>query len=126
VNQIDPDTAAYELAESDLVTELRGQIAEAQRSLALSRQEVEHHRQLTSRVHRSLLPSPARHPRIDVDVRCLPMDTVGADYCQVHFFDASTCYVTMCDVADKILGQTALFRYGPPKDDVILVVAEIK
>ena len=49
-------------------------------------------------VHRSLLPQPVRHHRLQVDVRYLPYDDIGGDYCQVRFVDSDTCYITMCDV----------------------------
>ncbi len=55
-------------------------------------------RQLAAKVHRSLLPSPVRHPQIDVDVRYLPIDIVSGNYCQVRFPLPTTCYITMCDV----------------------------
>jgi serine phosphatase RsbU (regulator of sigma subunit) len=41
-------------------------------------------------------------------------------------FATNALSTDLFDVADKILGQAALFRYGPPKDDVILIVAEMK
>ena len=53
---------------------------------------------LASKTHRSLLPSPIRHPRIDVDVRHSPINSLSGDYCQVRFPDPSSCYVTMCHV----------------------------
>ncbi len=54
--------------------------------------------QLASRVHRSLMPSPIRHPQIDVDISYSPLETLSGDYCQVRFPDTSSCYVTMCQV----------------------------
>ena len=53
---------------------------------------------LASKVHQSLLPSPIRHSRIDVDVRYSPINSLSGDYCQVRFPDPSNCYVTMCHV----------------------------
>ena len=49
-------------------------------------------------VHRSLLPQPVRDGRLQVDVRYMPYDDIGGDYCQVRFVDPDTCYITMCDV----------------------------
>lgn len=54
---------------------------------------------LAAKIHRTLLPQPIRNNRIDVDVRYVPFEKVGGDYCQVRFFDEDTCYITMCDVA---------------------------
>ncbi|MBP86468.1 MAG: hypothetical protein CMJ64_07110 [Planctomycetaceae bacterium] len=78
-------------ADPDLVRHLREELAAA-------RETEDFNMQLASRVHRSLLPSPIRHPRIDVDVRYSPVETLSGDYCQVRFPDPSSCYVTMCQV----------------------------
>jgi serine phosphatase RsbU (regulator of sigma subunit) len=53
---------------------------------------------LAAKIHRTLLPQPLRNDRIEVDVRYVPFEKVGGDYCQVRFFDKDTCYITMCDV----------------------------
>ncbi len=53
---------------------------------------------LAAKIHRTLLPQPLRDDRIEVDVRYVPFEKVGGDYCQVRFFDKDTCYITMCDV----------------------------
>lgn len=53
---------------------------------------------LAAKVHRTLLPRPLRNDRIEVDVRYVPFEKVGGDYCQVRFFDKDACYITMCDV----------------------------
>jgi serine phosphatase RsbU (regulator of sigma subunit) len=70
-------------------------------------------------VHRSLLPGPVRHDRIWIDVRYVPIEEVGGDYCQVRFPDRATCYVTMCDVMGHGVGSALLatrisseVRYG--------------
>ncbi len=62
------------------------------------REELAFNVDLASKVHRSLIPPPIRHPRIDVDVRYSPIDSLSGDYCQVRFPDPSSCYVTMCHV----------------------------
>lgn len=87
-----------------LVTEL----AAARREL--ERQEGVHlaHMQLAARVHRSLLPQPVRHPRVDVDVRYVPVGGIGGDYCQVLFPDDGSCYITICDVAGHGIGPALL------------------
>lgn len=70
-------------------------------------------------VHRSLLPGPVRHDRIWADVRYIPIEEVGGDYCQVRFSDRTTCYITMCDVMGHGIGAALLatrisseVRYG--------------
>lgn len=64
--------------------------------------------QLAAKVHRSLLPKPVRHESIHVDVRYIPIEEVGGDYCQVRFTDQETCYITMCDVTGHGIGAAAL------------------
>ena len=66
-------------------------------------------RQLAAKIHRSLLPSPVRHPQIDVDVRYLPIDIVSGNYCQFRFPVPKTCY-----------------NDDPPNVDKTLIVAEVK
>ncbi len=53
---------------------------------------------LAAKIHRTLLPQPLHNDRIEVDVRYVPFEKVGGDYCQVRFCDKDTCYITMCDV----------------------------
>lgn len=74
---------------------------------------------LANDVHRSLLPRPIRDERLRVDVRYVPIEEVGGDYCQVRFSDRDTCYVTMCDVMGHGVGAAMLaarisseVRYG--------------
>lgn len=97
-----------ELTESELVQQLRREVAEANGMLAHKTTELEHQLQIAAQVHESMLPSPVRHPRIEVDVRYLPVDRVGGDYCQVRFPDVSTCYITMCDVQGHGIGASLL------------------
>jgi sigma-B regulation protein RsbU (phosphoserine phosphatase) len=74
---------------------------------------------IAAEVHRSLLPDPVLHDRIWIDVRYVPVEKVGGDYCQVRFPEHSTCYVTMCDVVGHDIGAALLatrisseVRYG--------------
>ncbi|MBW8040314.1 MAG: SpoIIE family protein phosphatase [Planctomycetes bacterium] len=53
---------------------------------------------LAAKIHFTLLPQPIRNDRIEIDVRYIPIEKVGGDYCQVRFCDKDTCYITMCDV----------------------------
>ena len=64
--------------------------------------------ELAASIHRSLLPRPVRHERIDVDVRYIPIEQVGGDYCQVRFADQDICYITMCDVTGHGVGPALL------------------
>ncbi len=80
-----------------------------------------HRKRLTiaADVHRSMIPKPVRHDRVWVDVRYIPVEDVGGDYCQVRFPDQDTCYITMCDVMGHGVGSALLatrisseVRYG--------------
>ena len=64
--------------------------------------------ELAAKVQRSLLPQPIRHDLISVDIRYIPIQEVGSDYCQVRFADQNTCYITMCDVTGHGIGASAL------------------
>ena len=88
--------------------QLKEELAAAKRELDALRNDAEFQLEMTGRLHRSLLPSPVRHPRIDVDVRYMPIDTVSGVYCQVRFPVLSTCYVTMCDISGRGTGPCLL------------------
>ncbi len=89
-------------------TRLRERLAAMQRTLDATRTQLRWHLsraksldldfELADKVHRTLLPQTVRDERIEIDVRYIPFDKVGGDYCQVRFFDRDTCYITMCDV----------------------------
>jgi len=96
------------LSDSQLIQQLRDEVAATKRSLAVHRREADLQLGIAAQVHRSLMPRPIRHQRINVDVRYLPIDAVGGDYCQVRFPDPSSCYITMCDVAGHGIGPSLL------------------
>lgn len=95
-------------AEDDLVHRLRRRITELEHQIEVSRARALEHLQLAAKVHRSLLPSPIRTDRAEVDVRYEPLDGVGGDYCQVHFPSEDVCFVTMCDVTGHGVGAALL------------------
>lgn len=66
------------------------------------------HLELAAIIHESLLPNPVRHPGIEIDVRYLPMERVGGDYCQIVFPDDGCCYLTICDVSGHGLSAALL------------------
>lgn len=98
----------YQVAADEDNRELRRQLDEARKAVESGRQRLKSQLELAARVHRSLLPQPVHHDRIDVDVRYLPVEDVGGDYCQVRFADPGTCYITMCDVTGHGLGPALL------------------
>ncbi|MFH1918914.1 MAG: PP2C family protein-serine/threonine phosphatase [Planctomycetota bacterium] len=88
--------------------QLRRRLAEAERALAAARAKFKRQLKLAATVHKSMLPQPVRHERIHVDVRYVPVDEVGGDYCQVHFPDGETCYIAICDVTGHGIGPALL------------------
>ena len=108
--------------------QLRRRVEELERLLEVTRKNHQRQLALAARVHQSLLPSPVRNPRVHIDVRYLPIEQVGGDYCQVRFRDRETCVVTMCDVTGHGIGAALLatrvsseVRYGiifgrPPRE----------
>ena len=90
------------------VRQLERDLAEARKKLDEREQLWQMHLKIAARVHRSLLPQPVRHDRIDIDTRYIPVEGIGGDYCQVVFPDAATCYVTICDVTGHGIGASLL------------------
>jgi len=99
------------MAHSDITNDterLRERISTLERRLDATRAQMRAHinsaksldldLNLATKIHRTLLPQPVHSDRIEVDVRYVPFEKVGGDYCQVRFFDKDTCYITMCDV----------------------------
>ena len=87
---------------------LRRRCAELEKELEHLRLKQQTRLTIAADVHRSLLPGPVRHDRIWIDVRYVPIEEVGGDYCQVRFPDRATCYVTMCDVMGHGVGSALL------------------
>ncbi len=80
------------------IRRLRERCAALERELDSFRHSQKKRLDIADQVHRSLLPTPIRHDRIWVDVRYVPVEEIGGDYCQVRFPDSATCYITICDV----------------------------
>ena len=115
MNTLSPIDVDEALGDRHLINQLREEVGAAKRALAGKQRESVLQLEIAAQVHRSLLPSPIRHPRINVDVRYLPIEAVGGDYCQVRFPGPSSCYVTMCDVAPVVhtdAGQRLVFQRG--------------
>lgn len=90
------------------IERLRSRLLLAERDLNLKRKRIDRELELAARVHRSLLPQAVDHERIAVDIRYLPVEEVGGDYCQVRFADPGTCYITVCDVTGHGIGPALL------------------
>ncbi len=90
------------------VERLRRRAAKAELALEAGRKEHQHQLEIATRVHRSLLPESIQNERILVDVRYIPIEAVGGDYCQVRFSDPRTCYITISDVTGHGIGPALL------------------
>ena len=94
--------------EATLLEQLGAQLEDVRRQSQTREEAWQRDLEIAERVHRSMLPKPVRHPRIQIDVRYVPVEKVGGDYCQVLFPDSTCCYVTMCDVMGHGIGPALL------------------
>ncbi len=112
------------------IERLKDQVDAAKQELQTYRQRLQWQLELAALVHRSLLPEPVHHERLSVDVRYLPIEQVGGDYCQVRFADWDTCYIAICDVTGHGIGAALLATrvssevrhgiiYGRPPRDIV-------
>ncbi len=88
--------------------DLRRRCRDLQREVESLRAGKRNRLSIAADVHRSLLPRPVRHDNIWVDVRYIPVEDVGGDYCQVRFPDQHTCYISVCDVMGHGTGSALL------------------
>ena len=107
------------MTDDQSVEQLRQRLSETEHELEISRAKLSRQLRLAAKVHDSMLPKPVRHDRVLVDVRYVPVDEVGGDYCQAHFSDWETFYVAICDVTGHGIGPALLatrvsseVRYG--------------
>lgn len=54
---------------------------------------------LAKLVHESLLPMPVRTEKLDVDIKYVPIDRVGGDYCHIDMVGDRYAVLTICDVS---------------------------
>lgn len=101
------------------VERLRRQLSAVQRDLETHRAALRQELELAARVHRSLLPTPVRNGQIHIDLRYVPIEQVGGDYCQVGHPDRDTCVISIWDVTGHGIGPALLatrvsseVRYG--------------
>jgi serine phosphatase RsbU (regulator of sigma subunit) len=94
----------------DLVQALRKELVEVSEELFNIKRHLTQQHKIAAQVHRSLLPKALRHLRIDVDVRHLPAEPLGSDYCQVRIphDDPCACYITMCHAESQGLASALL------------------
>jgi serine phosphatase RsbU (regulator of sigma subunit) len=73
--------------------------------IEVQRQEIQAHQEMIARdlklaaqVQQSLVPRPFIHPRLEVDVRHLPMIGVGGDFSDIYFDGRDRLYLSIIDV----------------------------
>lgn len=59
-------------------------------------------------VHESLLPKGISRPEIDIDVKYVPVERVGGDYCHIQFPMHRYCVLTLCDVSGHGMASALL------------------
>jgi serine phosphatase RsbU (regulator of sigma subunit) len=76
-----------------------------QLQIEVQRQEIQAHQEMIARdlklaaqVQQSLVPRPFIHPRLEVDVRHLPMIGVGGDFSDIYFDGHDSLYLSLIDV----------------------------
>lgn len=87
---------------------LQTRVTELEQRIDVEQRRSREHLRLAAEVHRSLLPSPVRTERADIDVRYQPVDGVGGDYCQIHAMGGDVYCITMCDVTGHGVGAALL------------------
>jgi phosphoserine phosphatase RsbU/P len=93
---------------ADDLARLRRRVVELEKLLEAGQKRARQHLELAAKVHRSLLPMPVRTDRVEVDVRYLPVEGIGGDYCQVFFVGDDVCYITISDVTGHGIGSALL------------------
>jgi serine phosphatase RsbU (regulator of sigma subunit) len=73
--------------------------------IEVQRQEIQAHQEMIARdlklaaqVQQSLVPRPFVHPRLEIDVRHLPMIGVGGDFSDIYFDGDDRLYLSLIDV----------------------------
>lgn len=73
--------------------------------IEVQRKEIQAHQEMIARdlklaaqVQQSLVPRPFLHPRLEVDVRHLPMIGVGGDFSDIYFNNNELLYLSLVDV----------------------------
>jgi len=76
-----------------------------QLQIEVQRQEIQAHQEMIARdlklaaqVQQSLVPRPFIHPRLEIDVRHLPMIGVGGDFSDIYFDGDDRLYLSLIDV----------------------------
>jgi PAS domain S-box-containing protein len=71
----------------------------ANRKLTAKQKIADNDLRLAKLVHESLLPRPLRTDSVMLDVKYVPVDRVGGDYCHFTMLDGRYLILTLCDVS---------------------------
>jgi PAS domain S-box-containing protein len=101
---------AIELLGRDVTEQERARVEiEAAHALLLRKQQIsDNDLRVAKLVHESLLPKPVSTPEIDIDVKYVPVERVGGDYCHIQFTNDQHCIVTLCDVSGHGMASALL------------------
>jgi sigma-B regulation protein RsbU (phosphoserine phosphatase) len=74
-------------------------LEQANQRLVAKQRIADYDLRLAKLVHESLLPERLSHEAVEVDVKYVPVDRVGGDYCDVALIDGRIALLTLCDVS---------------------------
>lgn len=94
------DVTERELAQIELES--------AHQTLVRKQRIADHDLRVAKLVHESLLPKPVSRPELDIDVKYVPADRVGGDYCHIAFPGNDHCLLTICDVSGHGMASALL------------------
>lgn len=83
-------------------------LEEAHQALLRKQRIADHDLKVAKLVHESLLSKPVSRPEIDIDVKYVPADRVGGDYCHIAFPGDHHCLLTVCDVSGHGMASALL------------------
>lgn len=86
----------------------RQELEDAHALLVRKQQIADNDLRVAKLVHESLLPKPVSMPEIDLDVKYVPVERVGGDYCHFQFTQDHHCVVTLCDVSGHGMASALL------------------
>lgn len=102
--------------------EMRQQIEAQRREIQAHQQMISRDLKLAAQVQQSLVPRPFIHPRVEVDVRHLPMIGVGGDFSDIYFDGNNHLYFSIVDVTGH--GITAALLVNRMSSEIRRLVRE--
>lgn len=102
--------------------DMRQQIEAQRREIQAHQQMISRDLKLAAQVQQSLVPRPFIHPRVEVDVRHLPMIGVGGDFSDIYFDGNDRLYFSIVDVTGH--GITAALLVNRMSSEIRRLVRE--